>query len=110
MEAGDRSRLTALGARVHLYVRPAARQRFVELFRDVLGCKVIERYFGMEYPLVLVSFDDGSAFSVDFTESALEESTARPLEDKDALRGAWIEFRTHDAESVQKKLRDASIP
>ena len=52
------------GARVHLFVRPEARERFTLLFRDVLGCDAVELDFGLAHPVLLVSFGDGSRFSV----------------------------------------------
>ena len=104
-----RPRLTALGARLHLFVQPAAREAFTALFRDILGCNVVERDFGLPYPIVLVSFEDGSAFSVEFTELAPEQ-LAGELDDEHAFRGAWIEFRTQDVDGVHAALRAAGIP
>jgi len=101
--------LTALGARLHLFVRPAAREAFTRLFRDVLGCTVVERDFGLPYPIVLVSFEDGSAFSVEFSELA-PEASANTLDDEHAFRGAWIEFRTRDVDAVHAALRAAGTP
>ena len=63
-------RITALGARVHLFVRPEARERFILLFRDVLRCETKELDFALPYPILLVSFSDGSAFSVEFSNLA----------------------------------------
>ena len=105
----DRPQLTALGARLHLFVQPASRTAFTELFRDVLGCSVDERDFGLSYPIVLVTLEDGSAFSVEFTELA-PELAADGLDDERAFRGAWIEFRTRDLDGVQAALRAAGIP
>ncbi|MHB8459158.1 MAG: hypothetical protein ACYDAK_04415 [Candidatus Limnocylindrales bacterium] len=34
--------IAGLGARVHLFVQPTARDAFTSLFRDVLGCDVSE--------------------------------------------------------------------
>jgi hypothetical protein len=101
--------LTALGARVHLFVKPAARDAFMALFRDVLRCQVVERDFGLEYPILLVTFDDGS-FSVEFTELAPEPSPDDRLDDEHALHGAWVEFRTPDVDGIQTALRDAGVP
>ena len=95
MEMSVAPLLVGLGARVHLFVQPAAREAFVALFRDTLECDLIERDFGLEHPLVLVSFEDGSAFSVEFTELA-PVPAAGTLTDADAFRGPWIEFRTRD--------------
>ncbi|HEX6506016.1 MAG TPA: hypothetical protein VF221_00135 [Chloroflexota bacterium] len=103
-------RITALGARVHLFVRPENRERFTSLFRDVLGCDVAERDFGLPYPILLVSFSDGSRFSVEFSDLAPEDNTEDMVDDTSAFRGAWIEFRTTDVAGYQQKLREAGIP
>jgi hypothetical protein len=101
-------RLVALGARVHIFVLPAAREAFTTLFRDVLGCDVAELDFGLEQPILLVRFEDGSAFSVEFSELAPAESPT--IDDEHAFRGAWIEFRTPDLETVLERLRRAGVP
>ncbi len=100
--------IEALGARVHLFVRPDARARFIELFRDVLRCDVRELDFGMQYPILLVSFPNRSSFSVEFSERApLEPKT---VDDEHAFRGPWIEFRTEDVGAVQEALDRAGVP
>jgi hypothetical protein len=103
------AQITSLGARVHLFVRPELREAFTVLFRDVLGCEVAEREFGLPYPILLVSFGDGSAFSVEFSELASEDPGGPALDDARAFRGAWIEFRTTDVGGFQRRLRDAGI-
>lgn len=90
--------IEALGARVHLLTRPAHRERFTELFRDVLRCQVREVDFGLAHPLLLVAFSDGSAFSVEFTDAA----------DDGACR-TWIEFRARDVAAVQDALQNAGV-
>ncbi len=102
-------RLVGVGARVHLFVSPRERIPFTALFRDVLGCEVVEREFGLEQPVLLVRFVDGSAFSVEFSDLA-PSTEAREIDDEHALRGAWIEFRTPDLGLVQQALRTAGIP
>jgi hypothetical protein len=102
--------IVELGARVHLFVQPRVREEFTSLFRDVLGCDVVERDFGLANPILLVAFDNGSRFSVEFTELAPPEVTGRTIDDEQAFRGAWIEFRTTDLEGYQQKLRSAGIP
>jgi hypothetical protein len=101
--------ITGLGARVHLFVRPEYRVRFTSVFRDVLACDVRELDFGLHHPILLVSFGDGSAFSVEFTDDAPEDSPEVSLDYAHALRGAWLEFRTYDRPAVQQKLRDAGV-
>ncbi len=103
-------RITALGARVHLFVRPEERERFTALFRDVLECDATELDFGLSNPILLVSFGDGTAFSVEFSDRAPEDSSGGTVDDRSAFRGAWIEFRTTDVPGYQQKLRAAGIP
>lgn len=103
-------RVTGLGARVHLFVRPEDLERFVALFRGVLECTTVERDFGLPYPILFVSFGDGSGFSVEFTEDAPVANGEGPITDAIAFRGAWIEFRTTDVDYFQRRLREAGIP
>ena len=100
--------LTGLGARVHLFVRPADRERFTALFSDVLGCEVRELDFGMAHPILLVTFHDGSAFSAEFGADAPQ--LPEPVSYAHALRGAWIEFRTADLPGVLRRLDEAGVP
>lgn len=102
--------LSGLGARVHLFVRPEHREAFITLFRDVLLFEVLERDFGLEYPILLVRFADGSAFSVEFSPLAAEAPDAASISDATAFRGAWIEFRTARLAEMQRRLREAGIP
>ncbi len=101
--------MVALGARVHFFVQPRAREEFIELFRDVLGCDVSERDFGLPHPILVVAFVDGSRFSVEFTELAPPELAGDTVDDEHAFHGAWLEFRTTDLEGHQRKLRSAGI-
>jgi hypothetical protein len=93
--------IAALGARVHIFVHPDARTKFTSLFKDVLGCDVLERDFGLAHPILFVPFPDGSGFSVEFRESAQRND--------EPAYGAWIEFRTPDLARAQQKLREAGI-
>ena len=101
--------IAALGARVHLFVRPQARDAFVGLFRDVLGCTVRELDFGLEHPILFIPLPDGSGFSVEFSDLA-PNSPDVAIDDERAFRGAWIEFRTAELERLQVALRTAGIP
>lgn len=105
----DRGGLTGLGARVHLFVHPTARAAFTALFQDVLGCRVVERDFGLAHPILLVSFGDGSAFSVEFTDLASNDWATDTITDEQAFRGAWLEFRAPDVERVHAALRAAGV-
>ncbi len=108
--AAGASTIIGLGARVHLFVQPQAREAFAALFRDVLGCGVIEREFGLAYPILFVQFPDGSSFSVESSELAPAGLPGDALDDAHAFRGAWIEFRTPDVAGLVEALRLAGIP
>jgi hypothetical protein len=103
-------RIVAMGARVHLFIRPERRAAFTALFRDVLGCAVAELDFGMGEPILLVSFPDGSAFSVESTDLAPDVTPESAPTDETAPRGAWIEFRTPDVAGLEGALRAAGLP
>lgn len=109
MDAGA-SGLVGLGARVHLFIRPDARDAFARLFRDVLGCTVLEREFGLDHPILLITFTDGSAFSVESTVLAPYVDVADGIDDEHAFRGAWLEFRTRELDQLQAVLRNAGVP
>jgi hypothetical protein len=109
-DMASRPGVTGLGARVHLFVRPESRERFVALFRDVLDCTVVELDFGVGQPIILVRFGDGSSFSVETSELAPVEPANEALTDDSALRGAWIEFRTGDPVGYARRLVEAGIP
>ena len=108
--SGSEPHVTALGARIHLFVRPDARERFISFFRDVLQCETKDLDFGLPYPILLVSFSDGSAFSVEFSDLAPNETSGEGVDHETAFRGAWIEFRTTDVPFYQRRLREAGIP
>jgi hypothetical protein len=109
MAADPHGGLIGLGARVHLFVAPEHRVAFTELFQDVLGCETVERDFGLQFPILLVKFPDGSAFSVEFSDLA-PTGPSGGLTDATAFRGAWIEFRTADVSGLQQRLREARVP
>ena len=109
-KTATRPGISGLGARVHLFVRPESRERFIALFRDVLDCAVAELDFGLGPPILLVRFGDGSSFSVETSELALTEQENEALSDDSALRGAWIEFRTGDLAGYTSRLAAAGIP
>lgn len=98
----DRGGIVGLGARVHLFIPPAEREAFMALFRDVLGCEVLELDFGLEHPVLLVRLEDGSAFSVEATDLAPQPMSVRAVDDGTAPRGAWIEFRTRELDRQQR--------
>lgn len=102
--------IRGLSPRVHLFVRPGARAAFTSLFRDTLECEVVERDFGLQYPVALVSFSDGSRFSAEFTDLAPEVAPGDAVSDDQSFRRAWLEFRTTDLAGDQQKLRSAGIP
>jgi hypothetical protein len=109
MAADQHGGLIGLGARVHLFVAPQHRAAFTSLFRDILECEAVERDFGLQFPILLVKFPDGSAFSVEFSDLA-PSGPSSEVADATAFRGAWIEFRTSDVSGLQQRLREAGVP
>jgi len=107
---GAHASLVGLGARVHLFIRPGRAEAFTVLFRDVLRCTVLERDFGLEHPVLLVRFDDGSSFSVEVTDLAPAADDGLRIDDGRAFRGAWIEFRARDVDVLLARLRAAGVP
>ena len=101
--------IVGLGARVHLFVKPHHREAFRKLFEEVLECSVVERDFGLEHPIMLVRLADGSAFSAEFSELAPADHPAAAVDDGNAFRGAWIEFRTKNLAGCQERLRQAGL-
>jgi hypothetical protein len=101
--------IAGLGARVHLFARPEVRERMATLWRDVLDCAVRELDFGLPHPILLVSFPDGSAFSVEFSDSAPQVSD-EPPDYANVRKGAWIEFRTDDLAGTNARLDNAGVP
>ena len=102
--------IAGLGARVHLFVHPNQRTAFISLFGETLECKLLEHDFGMEFPILQISFPDASALSVEFSTLARDTGSVTAVIDADASRGAWVEFRTTDVSALQARLRRAQVP
>jgi hypothetical protein len=100
--------IVGLGARLHLFVHPNTRAEFRALFADTLECEVLERDFGLDYPVMVVRFPDGTLFSVE-TSPLAAEGTSISVTDESAFRGAWIEFRTTEVAAVHARLRSAGV-
>jgi hypothetical protein len=64
---------------------------------------------GLEYLILLVAFDDGSGFSVEFTGLAPADVAHRPIDDETAFRGERIEFRTAELDRLQAALRTTGV-
>lgn len=102
--------ITALGARVHIFVRPERREQFTRLFGDVLETEVTEHDFGLPHPILLVSLPDESRFSVEFSDLAPDADAEGGSDDARAFRGAWIEFLTPDLAGCHQRLDEANVP
>jgi hypothetical protein len=96
--------MIALSNTVHLYARPKTREPLLAFFTEVLGLQVHEvtkAYLHSSEPMYAVTFSNGASLSVEFTEDALS--------DEQAERGAWLELRTEDAASLQRKALEAGL-
>jgi len=69
--------IVGLGARVHVFVRPEDRTSFTALFRDVLGCGVTERDFGMAHPILFVGSATVAASASSSANSRISRSRSR---------------------------------
>ncbi len=91
--------MIALSNSIHLYARPDAKEKFLEFFTHILGLEAVESSVavGSAKPIYAFAFSNGAGLSVEFTEDALS--------DQQALRGAWLELRTDDAEGLQQRVQ-----
>ena len=90
--------MIGLNNRVHTYARPELRQALTEFFTNIFEADVMEVEGS---PMLVFRFPDGSSYSVEFIEEALDEQQAR--------RGAGLEVKTDDAEALQQKISAAGL-
>jgi hypothetical protein len=95
--------MIALSSSVHLYARPAAREKLLEFFTDLLGLRALKSSDAVGSPedIYAFEFSNGAWLSVEFTEDALDDRRAR--------RGAWLELKVDDAEGLQQRLLAAGL-
>ena len=91
--------MLVLSSRVHTYARPAVKESLTEFFAQILEAEVIPL---PGTSMLAFRFADGSSYSVEFTEDALDEQQAR--------RGAWLELQTDNPEALKKKVLEAGLP
>ncbi|HEY5003216.1 MAG TPA: hypothetical protein VII61_08695 [Ktedonobacteraceae bacterium] len=68
--------MIVLSNSIHLYVRPDAKEKFLEFFTRVLGLEagVVPPYVkGSPEPMHSFAFSNGASLSVEFTEDALDD-------------------------------------
>lgn len=96
--------MIALNNSVHIYARPASKERLVWCFTTILGCEAVTSADAPHLPVPVIAFrfPNGGALSVEFTEDALDERQAR--------WGAWLEVRADDAPALQRKVIEAGLP
>src|SRR5262249_38379575 len=88
----------AAGNRAHILVHPKLKERLTRLFTTVLGSPepLVLNAPGAAQPILAFGLPGGGSLSVELSEEALDEQQAR--------RGAWLELRTKDPESLKKKI------
>src|SRR5262245_45106957 len=82
----------------------------MRFFSTIFGCEALERpspsvtrdSVGRSTPVYAFWFPDGGAFSVEFTEDALDAARAR--------RGAYLELQSDDVSELKEKILAAGIP
>src|SRR4051812_45649732 len=77
--AQNRGPVLAVGNRTHIFVHPRAKEKLIWCLGTVLGCgsPVVLNAPGLSEPIVAFKFPSGGSLSVEFTETALDESAAR---------------------------------
>jgi hypothetical protein len=88
-----------LNNRVHTFAHPKVKEALIDFFTHIFEVEV-QTISGTS--MLVFQFTDGSSYSVDFIEDALDEGRAR--------RGAWLEVQTDDVEALEKKVRKAGYP
>ena len=94
----------AFGNRAHIFASPKVKEKLIWCFRDVLGCgaPMSLNAPGLAEPILAFRFAGGGSLSVEFTEDALDEKSAR--------RAAWLEIWSNDPASLKRKILDAGLP
>ena len=90
--------MIVLSNRVRTYARLGQRAALIKFFTDILEAETVPV---PGTSIVAFRFPDNSSHSVEFTEDALDEQQAR--------RGAWLEVKSDDAESLKEKVRQAGL-
>jgi hypothetical protein len=93
----------ALGNRSHLRVQPHVKDRLTTFFGDVLGCgaPLAMTVPGLPEPILAFRLPGGGSISFEFSPEALDEPQMR--------RGAWLELRTNDVDTLVKTVLDAGV-
>jgi len=95
--------MIGLSNRVHIFARPSVQQELAEFFTSVLGCEVSEVSVpGKQMPILLVRFPNGVGMTVELTEDALDE--------KQALRAAYLELKADDPPGLKQTILEAGLP
>jgi len=90
--------MITISSRIHTYARPDAREKIIDFYTNILGCKMMIAP-GTSMPAFL--FSNGASLSVEFTDDALDEQQAR--------RGAWLELKTDDSSGLKQKVLAAGL-
>jgi hypothetical protein len=90
--------------RVHLYARPAVKEKLAWCFSTVLGCgaPLSLNAVGLAEPILAFRFPGGGSLSIEFTDDALDETQAR--------RGAWLEIWASDPAALKATILAAGLP
>lgn len=89
--------MVTLSNRVHLFARPAVREKLTEFFVTFLGC---DATLVPGTSILLVRFPN-TALTVDFTPDAPDEQQAH--------RGAWLELKPDDPAALKRKVLAAGL-
>jgi catechol 2,3-dioxygenase-like lactoylglutathione lyase family enzyme len=82
----------SLGENAKMTVLPSERDRFQRFYRDVLGCRVIEKSNTLDVVQAAPNFYIG----VSYDDSALSES--------EMMKSIWLDLRTDHAGELKQKI------
>lgn len=91
--------MIGLSTRMHTYAHPAIKDALSEFLITILEAESIPL---PGTSMLAFRFPDGSSYSVEFTDDALDEQQAR--------RGPWLEVKTDDPEALIQKVLAAGLP
>lgn len=94
----------ALGNRAHIVAHPSVKERLIWCFGTLLECgsPITLETPSLPQPMLAFRFPRGGSLSVEFTDSAPDEQQMR--------RGAWLEVRVDDPDSLRQRVLGAGLP
>ncbi len=93
--------MTVIGNHLKMHLARGLRERARQFYVDILGCKALEQHPYAD--LDLYEFEDGFVVGLFFVE---DENV---LSEEDQLKAAWMEIKTTDPVSLERRLRQFGV-